>query len=333
MQCGMMKCDSIGGPIKVIRSYLIICVTFCLIACSSSKKINDLEEIYSYSCPEVIASEIQLTLPIDSLTKDSLLNSIYTIEELQLINAFGSFRDLQRFEQAKYEVFTGTGNQSLLSDFILLSNRIDENLAIAELELQTVEDLIECNILKLKKYRNRLMQINLEKETNLTKWGVITGATATVVTAGVLISEDEETINSSFFDWLAVASGVAATWFAIESGRVDAQIVLKPGRNFVSCIYEGENQGQFPFSTWYLLNQAFEYQDTMISPRDYIIEEWKSSYEYSDITYDDAISVLTKEEAKYNQRLIEHRIEMLELLGVGIDQIARTLYLLRTKMR
>lgn len=313
--------------------FLIILLPFFIYSCNGPRQVMDANRLYSYECQEVISIEKREKLPEETLGTDTLLRSTYTYEDLLIANAFGLIPDLRQYEQLKKIADSEGGSFDLVADYITVSNKINQGLDLAALELRSVGDLIDCTIIKLRKYRSKLAQANLKSQNRLSNWAIITGAATTVLTAGILVSNDEDLIASTAFDWMAVLGGIATGYLAIKSAKVDKKIRLSPQKNFIRAIKTGENNEHiFPHSTWYLMNQTFDIEGEALSPREYIIREWKVSqnlmaYEDPDMKLD----MLSQPEEIYSEGMIDLRIELLETIGVGVDQLSRALYILRAK--
>ena len=80
------------------------------------------------------------------------------------------------------------------------------------------------------------------------------------------------------------------------------------------------------------MNQVYEIDGEKITLRDYIIGEWTITENATASAEDNPpLNTLLLPEAVYTESLIDKRIEMLEVIGVGVDQLSRALYVLRTK--
>jgi len=296
--------------------------------------VIDSEKVHAYECQKIIAVQQHEILPIEVLHQDTFLLSNYSIEDLQIANAFGLIPDLRKYEVMKVQVEDDSSTVATLDQYIIVSNRLGEGLALAELELQSVADLIDCTIIKLKKYKTKVNEATLETQNRLSNWAILTGAATTVLTAGILLSSDDDLKGGEFFDWLAVAGGLVTGYLAVKSARVDKKIWLNPQKNFIQTIWSGINDQEiFPSSTWHLINQEYEIEGKNQSLRTYIMQEW--SIIQNSLDENEVIIIegwLLESEALYSESMIDSRIEMLETIGVGIDQLNRALYILRTKL-
>ena len=313
---------------------VVLVLMLLLISCKGPKQVIDSDIVYAYECQQIIAVRQHDILSVEALRQDTLLLTAYTLEDLQITNAFGLIPDFRLYQSLKDQIEEEGESVEMLDQYIVVANRLNEGLALAELELQSVADLIDCTILKLKKYKARVNDANLKTQNRLSNWAILTGAATTVLTASILISDNEDLKGGSFFDWMAVAGGLATGYLAVKSAKVDKKIWLNPQKNFIRTIWSGNNEEEiFPYSTWYLMNQEYQIEGQRLTLRTYIIHDWEilqesleenGTYEMEDWLLDS--------EALYNESMIDTRIEMLETIGVGIDQLIRALYILRTKL-
>ena len=327
----MANADHYNG---ISTGQLILVILLLFVSCQGPKQVMDSETVHSYECQQIIAVTQHDTLSIDALKQDTFLLKSYTLEDLQITNAFGLIPDFRRYHNLKDHIEEDGESVAMLDKYIIVANRLNEGLALAELELKSVADLIDCTILKLKKYKARVNDANLYKQNRLSNWAIITGAATTVLTASILVSNDEELKAGSILDWMAVAGGLITGYLAVKSAKVDKKIWLNPQKNFIHTIWTGSNSEEiFPYSTWYLINQRYKIDGKSRSLREYIIQDWgliQQSLEGRDGYKME--EWLLQEEALYNESMIDIRIEMLETIGVGIDQLNRALYILRTKL-
>ena len=313
---------------------ILLVVLLLFISCRGSKQVIDSDTVHAYECQQIIAVKQHDILPVETLMQDTLLLSTYALEDLQITNAFGLIPDFRLYQSLKDQIEEEGESIEMLDQYIVVANRLNEGLSLAELELQSVADLVDCTILKLKKYKARVNDANLKTQNRLSNWAILTGAATTLLTASILISDNEDLKGGSFFDWMAVAGGLATGYLAVKSAKVDKKIWLNPQKNFIRTIWSGKNEEElFPYSTWFLMNQEYEIEGQRLTLRSYIIQDWEilqnsleenGSYEMEDW--------LLESEALYSEGMIDTRIEMLETIGVGIDQLIRALYILRTKL-
>jgi hypothetical protein len=265
--------------------------------------------------------------------KDTLLLSIYSNKDLILANAFGLIHDLRQYEYLKHKIETHGEDQRILIELFKVSNRLNEGTDLAALEVQSVIDFINCSNLKLRKYKSILSEANGQTQNRLSNAAIMVGAATTVLTAGILITNDESLIGSTIFDWLAVISGVTTGYLALKSTRVDKKVQLIADKNIIRAIWTQDNsENLFPPSTWHMLNQTIRLDQTEITLREIVVNEWESSQNLlADAKHKAFLSVLLADQGIYNEDMIDLRLEMMEALEVGIDQINRALYLFNAK--
>lgn len=293
------------------------------------------EKYFTYECRNIVSS-IQLdTLSIAAIKGDTMLLNTYTMVDLQLANAFGLIDYLRKYELLKRQIGKEGEKQQLLTELFFVSNYLNESTDLAALEIQSLTDFIECTNLKLGKFKALVSKANLRSQNKLSTWAIVVGAAASVFTAGVLVSNDEELKSGSLFDWLAVGSGVATAYLAIRSTRVDKKVQLDPGKNLIKAIWTQNNDEHlFPAATWYLLNQRIEVDGKITTLREIIIYEWESAENMlADPKHMEYLPILLADKGVYNEEMIDLRMDMMEAIGIGLDQINRALYLFNTQRR
>lgn len=313
----------------------ILIFIFLLASCNAPLKVINSEKYYTYECRNIVSSFQMDTLALNDLQSDTILSGAYTMVDMYLANAFGIIDHLKRYEILKQQISKDGEKQQLLTELFLVSNYLNESADLAALEIQSLTDFIECANLKLGKFKALVSKANQSSQNRLSTGAIVVGAAASVLTASVLVSKDEDLKNSSFFDWLAVASGVATAYLAIRSNRVDKKVKLDPGKNLIKAIWTNNNDDQlFPAPTWYLLNQKIEVDNNMTSLREIIIYEWESAENMlADPKHMEYLPTLLADKGVYNEQMIDLRMDMMEAIGIGLDQINRALYLFNTRRR
>ena len=315
------------------RSAIPVLILFILGACSSNTKMIESDIDHSYHCQEILSFGNPDTLTSEELSADSFMIQEYEYVELEIANAYGFFDELKEFETLKERIDTNLQSRDQIVEILKVAQRINQGLSLASMEVESVTDLVDCNINQLRKFESLVIKENIRRQTNLSNWAIVTGGATTVVTAGVLLSNDDDLIGSSFFDWLAVAGGIATTYLAIKSSKVSNEIRLDPVQNFIEVIWTGENINELiPPSTWHLMNVEFEDEGELTSIRKIILDEWNNSTRLfgneENLQY---LPVLLSHDGVYDADLIEMRIEMMESIAEGCDEIDRALYLFSAK--
>ena len=174
---------------------------------------------------------------------------------------------------------------------------------------------------------------NLKSQNSLSNWAIGVGSATTIITAGILVSQNDGLIGSTAFDWMAVAGGVVTGYLAFKSSRVNREIRINPQSNFIRVIWTGENTNNlFPPATLYLLNQEYTEDGFTTTLRESIIEAWQESdFLLGDEENMLLMNQLLADEAIYDEAMLDLRMEMLETVDLGIDQINRALYLFNSK--
>jgi hypothetical protein len=308
---------------------------FLLASCNAPQKVINSEKYYAYECRNIVSSFQMDTLALNDLQSDTILSGAYTMVDMYLAKAFGIIDHLKRYEILKQEISKDGEKQQLLTELFSVSNYLNESADLAALEIQSLTDFIECTNLKLGKFKALVSKANQRSQNRLSTGAIVVGAVASVLTASVLVSKDEDLKNSSFFDWLAVASGVATAYLAIRSNRVDKKVQLDPGKNLIKAIWTNNNDEQlFPAPTWYLLNQKIEVDNNMTSLREIIIYEWKNAENMlADPKHMEYLPILLADKGVYNEQMIDLRMDMMAAISIGLDQINRALYLFNARRR
>ena len=304
-------------------------------SCRAPDRVINAEKYYTYECRNIVSSLPMDTLSQYDLESDTLLLSTYTIVDLQLANAFGLIDHLRKYELLKRQIDAEGEEYEQLLELFIESNYLNEITDLASLEIQSLTDFIECTNLKLGKYKALVSKTNQRSRNKLSSWAIVVGAAASIFTAAVLVSNDEDLKNSSLFDWLAVGSGVATAYLAIRSTRVDKKVQLDPGVNLIKAIWTQNNEEQlFPAATWYLLNTRIEIDGKITSLREVIIYEWESSGNMlGDPKHMDFLPILLSDKGVYNEEMIDLRMDMMEAISIGLDQINRSLYLFNSRRK
>lgn len=319
------KSNNASQGLKII-SFLILSL---VLSCNSSRDLLNNGNISSYTCPGIVSLNNTEILDLSTLKGDSLLTAKYTSDHLHIANAFGLITDLQIYEHLRKKIKEdGKVDPNTFDEFTGAYNRINEGMNLAALEVKSLQDLLDCTILKLRKYKFQVTNANLKTQNRLSNWAIGVGSVTTIITAGILVSANDDLITSNAFDWMAVAGGVVTGYLAYRSARVNRQLRLNPQNNFIKVIWTGDNSSNlFPRSTWYLLNQPFSENGEETTLREIIINSWKESEVMLGTEENMALlPMLLADEAIYDEHLIDMRTEMLETIDLGIDQINRALY-------
>jgi len=307
-----------------IKYYYSIVFTLILLNCSSPRKtINSIP--IEYDCPRV---EYPKNITIyDSL---ELLKHTILIDEIGynntiIVNAFGIVDDAERLLEFKQKLKQDSSNLQLKIEVLSLENQIDNILNRADWELTSTVNYIDCLISELRKKQVELDTENNDDQNRLTNWATVTGAITTVITASILLSGDDNLIGSSLFDWIAIPTGIASTYMAIRSTKIDKRIKIKNQHNIIKSIHTGINiDNVFPDNIWYLLNTYLETPTGTTTLRNEIINDWNiSSNMLADPKNNEYFPLLLLDEADYSVDLLKLRIEMLDAINIGIDNVVR----------
>ena len=316
---------------KPFLFFLILIVS--LSSCTSKQDLIESNIDHAYRCQEILSFGNPDTLTSEQMKADTFMLNRYDYIELEIANSYGFLNELKEYEKRKEMIHQDMDDQENLIEALKVAQRINQGLSLASMEVESVADLINCNTNELWKYEGKVVKENLRTQNSLSNWAIVTGGVTTIATAGVLLSNDDDLKASTFFDWLAVVGGVVTTYLAIKSSKVDKQIQLDPVQNFIEVIWTGENVDDLiPPSTWHLMNVEFEEEGELISIRKEILKEWKNSERlFGNEDNLEYLPVLLSHDGIYTAELIEMRIEMLESIAEGLDEIDRALYLFSAK--
>jgi hypothetical protein len=318
-----------------VRKYWVTgMVMVLLLSCQANRQLLDEGSTLTYNCPGIITYKHAIVSNIDAYLEDSLLSAQYTPANLYIASAYGLIRDLIVYEYLRAKIKReGKVDPNTFDEFTNAYNRINEGTNLAALEVKSLEDLIECTILKLRKFKFYVANANLKSQNRLSNWAIGVGSATTIITAGILLSRNDDLIASTVFDWIAVAGGVATGYLAYKSSKVNKEVLIAPQDNFIRVIWTGNNQDNlFPPSTWYLLNQPFIDDGIETTLRELIIAEWQSSTNMLGKPENmDKLPILLADDGIYDASLIDLRMEMLEIVGLAVDQVNRALYMFNSK--
>ncbi len=304
------------------------------VSCSAHiRTIND--QPFEYRCLDIVQVQEPEILPIEKVFADSVLTSRYSRASLIAGNAFGLINQVREYEHLRERAKRQDFDDNLRFKLIEIEDDIDETLDLGMLELISVGNRIDCAILQLEKLKSELNRANLKSQNSLTNAAVIVGGATTVLVAGILVAENEGFEPGNAIDWIGVAGGVAAVYLALRSTKVDKRALLAPTRNVVAS-FENQDRvaGDFPASTWYLLNSAYLIDSTEVSIREKVLENWYSSKTMlNSEEHMNYYPVLLEGEGVYTEGMIELRINLLEAVGVGIDLILRSMYQINLERR
>jgi hypothetical protein len=306
------------------RSYHFIFFALLILSCSSPRKtINSIPE--EYDCPRVeYPKDITIYDSLDLLKHTVLIDEIGYTNSV-IVNAFGIVDDAEKLLELKEKLKLDSGNLRLQIEVLSLENQIDNILNRADWELTSTVNYIDCLISELRKKQVELDAENNNVQNRLTNWATVTGAITTVITASILLSGDENLIGSPVFDWIAIPTGVASTYMAIRSTKIDKRIRIKNQHNIIKSIHSGTNiDNVFPDNIWYLLNSYIETPTGVTTLRNEIIKDWNiSTNMLADPKNNELFPLLLLDEADYSVDLLNLRIEMLDAINIGIDNVVR----------
>lgn len=317
----------------VLLPRLIFLSTMMLLSCAGSKQLLDSSKIRSSTCPDIITVLNPGSLSEGQILADTFLTAKYNYQDLQIANAYGFYEQLRTFERLRTQFREQGSLDSSFTRFSSAYNRINEGTNLALLEVTSVEDLIECTLNNLDRYHDALAEATIISQNRLSNWAVGIGAGTTILTAGVLLSQNEQLIGGTALDWAAVAGGVVAVYLTIKAANLEKKIHYAPDKDFIKAIWTGDNnQGVFPAATWFLLNLDYDTSEQKSSLREMIIDEWVR-IEPRLITEegDEFIAMITQPSGDYNLELIQLRRDMLIGINLGMNQINRALYMLNSK--
>jgi hypothetical protein len=317
-----------------LRQFVILILILVSTSCGSSRKFIGGGKTYSYRCPSIVSYLNPEILDVSFVKNDSVLLSKYSYKSLEVANAFGLLEDLRVYENLRKSIRSeGRIAPEIFDEFANSYNRLNEGMNLAALEVKSIQDMLDCTILKLRKTKVQVSTSNLRKQNSLSNWAIGVGSATTVLTAGILISENDQLIGSTAFDWMAVAGGVLTGYLAFQSSRVNKKVNLNPENNFINVIWTGNNDADlFPISSWYLMNLDIEVNEEQTTLREIILKEWNDS-EAMLAKEENKLSlpILLADEGTYTEEMIDLRIEMLEAIGLGVDQLNRSIYLFNAK--
>ncbi len=305
-----------------------------LFSCKSHQKtINS--SPYEYDCIDILDIKDPQILPIDEVFGDTLLNSRYSKRSLTIANAFGLVNEVRKYEALRKRAKKLGYPDSLKIELLTRENDFDDALDNGMIELISVGNRIDCAILNLEKVKTEVQKSNLKSQSSLTNAAVIVGGAASVFVAGILVAENNGIEPGRAIDWIGVAGGLAAVYLAARSTKVDKKVMVKPNRNVIEAIESGRaSQGDFPTSTWYLLNQGYLIDSTDLTIRERILDTWHDSKSMlgseKNMEY---YPVLLQGEGIYTEEMLELRIDLLETVGVGIDAILRSIHEINSERR
>jgi hypothetical protein len=179
----------------------------------------------------------------------------------------------------------------------------------------------------LVRIRSLLTDENNRFRSKYTNGAIIVGLASAAIVGGILLSNNEELQDSDAIDWIGIGGAVAATYLAIYSERIDKKAYLKFQKNLIYPIWTGNHdQNVFSDRYWYLINHDRFSDTTDLSVREYIVNTWKQSEillgSEKNMSY---LSTLLASESAYTEEMLLLRIDLLEELKIGVDDLSRSL--------
>ena len=309
--------------------FLTLSLILLIPACKGPKSlINDTK--YDLDCPQVINFGPSNTDPIEITQFDPILTVNYSFNSLVMANAYGLIDDLTSLEKLKALTLRLESYDSIRITILEQERQIDKVLDMAFLEIESYEGFIECNILNLVRIRNLLTDANNKIKSKYTNGAIIVGVVSAGIVAGIVLSENEELKDGDAIDWIGIGGAVAAASLAVYSERIDKRVTLKLNKNLINPIWTGEHsQSVFSDRYWYLLNHDHFSDSAEVTVREYIVNTWEQSNELLGSDKNKSyLPIFLADEAIYSEELLMLRIDLLEELKIGIDHLARSLYVL-----
>jgi len=286
--------------------------------------------MYDLDCPQVINYGPSNTDPIELIQFDPILTANYSFNSLVIANAYGLIDDLTNLERLKALDPDIVSSDSIRIAMLEKERQIDKVLDMAFLEIESYEGFIQCNILNLVRIRNLLTDANNKIKSKYTNAAIIVGVVSAAIVGGIVLSDNEELKDGDAIEWIGIGGAVAAASLAVYSERIDKRVTLQLNKNLINPIWTGEHsQGVFSDRYWYLLNHDHYSDSTEINIREFIVNTWEQSNELLGSEKNKSyLPILLADEAIYTEELLMLRIDLLEELKIGIDHLARSLYVL-----
>lgn len=244
----MLDSNIFDKQISKINFINILILSLLLSSCSVTKTNLRVSQL-DYCAPPNPYSYDSTYIPLNDitsyLTKDKLLLKNYTLQDLLLANASGSFfmlRDLIHLQESK------TDDEDSLVYALVKKQQVFDRLLLASTELASIAAELDCESERSKQLANYLDQINDARVQKLTILSVVTGAVTGIVTS---VSKNYATqasvgINGSIIS--AMFGGLAV----ISSKK---HIYLTHKRNLLADIwYEPKTSSTYPPFIWFVLN-------------------------------------------------------------------------------
>ena len=310
--------------------FIFLFLLFLISSCKSTREVIN-EEPFTDSCEDAIGYQNDSFLALSEIKEDTFLTNRYTRESLIFANAYGLLESIHEYEQLRKIEKERPSSDSVKIALLIKESRIDKTLDQAALELESVSNYIECHALHLWRAKADLGELNSTAQNRYTNAAVIVGAAAAIMVGGLIINGSDGDEK----DWIGVAGGIAATFFAINSARVDKKARINHQKNVIYTIWQGDNSmGIFPSATWYLMNQPDLIALTSQPLTAYVKENWTSSQ--SILGSDENMGympTLLNEQGIYNEKMIQLRLDMLEDIESAIDHLLKTLYTINSEMQ
>ncbi len=258
-------------PIKCtgLRHFALL---LSLVSCVSLKNSKVGSEMERSNCNQTNAytyTKEQLPVAIHELPGDTLLNSYFSFNSINIAHATGILEPLSIYVEKKKRIL---GNPSIEErlDLLELSQKIHERINFASLEISAVASEIDCEEERVDQLASYLKDLEDKTESRLTVTAIVIGA-AGAVSAGVLLLS-ANTGNAP--DILGLSTGVAEATLGLLALTNKHSVKLYHTRNFLKDMWEGKAISDlFPSSVWYYLNYA-DPKTSKTSLRDQVLDRW-----------------------------------------------------------
>lgn len=286
------------------------------------------EQVFKLDCAEATGSDMLGLRVAEVFRSDDPLLARYSTSSLVLANAYGLIDDLRVLEELRRAGEVGR------IELLLKENRIDRRLDLVAHELFDLERFVDCKDHESSKIRVHLSEVNQREHNRLTNAAVLAGALSTVAVAAILVSENKSLQDGDAKDWIGVAGGVAASYLAVRSARLNRTVMLEYEPNLIAAIWRGDNsKAIFPEATWYLLNEDRLGDRAGHSIRKDIVRSWSESpIMLGDEAHLARLPELLEPVATYDEELLQLRVDMLEEIEFGIGRLYKKLLQFRQEV-
>ncbi|MFN6944779.1 MAG: hypothetical protein ACK4ND_07505 [Cytophagaceae bacterium] len=259
--------------------------------------------------------------PVEEIIQDTALLTRFSSSSLHVANAIGLLPMLEKLIKHEYIIDNEPSIEDKV-DYLFLKQQILERIELASLEISGTASEMDCEEERADQIAYMLMQKENSQERKLTVAAITVGALIAIA-SGVIYARNPD---SPHVDGVGIIGGVAEVGLGLSILFLNKKVNFSHRRNPLKAFWYNDNEeGIFPSSVWYYLNQKNEGE---MSVRQELIQKWISLEQMpaeGDKHYERDLNLYLGEGGRYTAEQLSNRANMLDQLEAQINLMQKEL--------